>query len=126
MPSSVRLAPAGIATCSDIRPREWLLRREAEGFNDLAIVCAPQPGAPGDQRVRDLERQGATCKRQTIRHEVRTQFRQQPVGAGDPGGGINQPTQRRRQLHHPMMGLTHQPCHALSINPAAMGGSIND
>jgi hypothetical protein len=53
--------------------------------------------------VWDRERQGAAGERQTIGDHMRAEVGKEPVGSERSTGRIDQPRQRRIQLHGPIM-----------------------
>src|SRR5262249_4784517 len=108
-------APAGIVGWACIfhcRGSSW---REAQSLDDLPALGKPQPGAPGNEWVRNVKRQCAAREWQAVRHEALAEFRQQPVGAWRLAGFVDEPGERRRKLHGAIMGLTQHPCHELSL-----------
>jgi hypothetical protein len=106
--------PSGLAGRARLRcqPR-WC---KPQSFDDLAVPGAPEPGPSRDQRVRDVERERAARKRQSIPEEMRAKLRQKPIGAGAVGGGIDKPAERRGKLHREIMAWLHFPCHGLSLS----------
>ena len=107
-------APAGIARrACRFRCREPS-RRKSQRLDHFPAFGPPQPGAPSNQRVRHRQRQSAARERQAIRNQMRADFGQQPVGTRRLAGRIDEPGERRRELHGPIMGLTRLACHELS------------
>jgi hypothetical protein len=104
-------APTGVVRWACFRRCRGSSRGEPHSLDDFPIIGAPQPGAPGDERVRNGKRQRAADERQAILDQTRAEFRQQPVGARRLAGCIDEPGERRRKLHGAIMGLPHQPCH---------------
>ena len=96
-------APTGIA--SGIRqPRAAeSRRRKSHRLDHLAVLGPPQPGAAGNDRVRYGERKRAAGERQVIPDQARPEFAQEPVRARRSAGRIDQPCQRRTQLHGAIM-----------------------
>src|SRR5262249_31601872 len=90
-------APAGIVGSACPRRCRWHARREPQSLDDFSVIGAPQPGAPGNERVRNSKRQGAAGD------EMGAEFRQKPIGARAIGGGIDEPSKRRRKLHRAIM-----------------------
>ena len=97
-------APARIVCWACSRRRRWRARREPQSLDDFSIIGAPQPGAPGNERVRNSKRQGAAGERQAVGDEMGAEFRQERIGARAIGGGIDEPSKRRRKLHRAIMG----------------------
>src|SRR5262249_4030647 len=97
-------APPGIVGSACSRRCRWHARREPQRLDDFAVIGAPQPGAPGNERVRNSKRQGAASERQAVGDEMGAEFRQEAIGARAIGGGIDEPSKRRRKLHRAIMG----------------------
>src|SRR5262245_11174911 len=97
-------APAGIVGPACARRCRWHARREPQSLDDFSVIGAPQPGAPGNERVRSNKRQGAAGERQAVGDEMGAEFRQEPIGARAIGSGIDEPRQSRRKLHRAIMG----------------------
>jgi len=97
-------APAGIVGWACAQRCRWHARREPQSLDDFSVIGAPQPGAPGNERVRNIKRQGAAGERQAVGDEMGAEFRQEPIGARAIGGGIDEPRKSRRKLHRAIMG----------------------
>ena len=106
-------APAGIAGLI-CRFRRWKPPgRKSQGLDHLSAVGAPQPGAPGDQGVRERERQSAAGERHAVLDQVCAELRQPLVGTRRLSGRIDEPRNCRGELHGLIMGLTRLHCHLL-------------
>ena len=68
--------PAGIVGGCH-RRRQRPARRKPKRLDHLAALRAPQPGAPRDQRMRNLQRQRAGRERQAIGDQMRAEFGEQ-------------------------------------------------
>jgi hypothetical protein len=108
-------APANIVRWAVFLSCRGSSRRESQGLDDLPTLGAPEPGAPGNEGVRNTKRQGATREREAILDQMRAEFRQQSVGTRGLRGRIDEPGERRRKLHEAIVGLTHHPCHEISL-----------
>jgi hypothetical protein len=79
--------------------------------------------------VRNIKRQGAAGKWQTVHEQMGAEFGQQSIGTRAIGGGINEPRKSRRKLHYSIMGrrtvfVTADPQSASSLqNSGSVGGS---
>jgi hypothetical protein len=65
--------------------------------------------------VRNFKRQSPARERQAILDQMSAELRQQPIGARDLGGGIDEPGECGRKLHGAIVGLTDHPCHEISL-----------
>jgi hypothetical protein len=74
-------------------------RHEPQGLDHFPALGPPEPGAPSNQRVRHGQCQGAARERQAIRDRTHADLGQQPVGARRLAGRIDEPGERRRELH---------------------------
>ena len=88
--SGGRLRPAGLPP----RRREPA-GQEPQRLDHLAALGPPQPGAPGDERVRRGQRQGAAGERHAIFDQARAEVGQKLVGRRRFGRRVNQPGERR-------------------------------
>ena len=100
---------------SCVQCRQGSARRKAKGLDDLAGFRTPEPGAPGNQRVRNLEGERTARKRQAVRSQMRAELRQQPVGARGLGSRVDKKGERGGKPHGAIMGLTRALCHGLSL-----------
>jgi len=71
---------------------------------NLAVIRAPEPRAPRNQRIWNFERECATRQRQAFRNQSGAEFGQQSIGGREAGGMIYQPGKRGRELHDTIMG----------------------
>src|SRR6516165_8820190 len=104
-------APAGIGGWAYSRRCRWHARRESQSLDDLSVIGAPQPSAPGNERVRNIKRQGSASERQAVGEQMGAEFRQEPIGTRAIGGGIDEPRKSRRKLHRAIMGRRNYSCH---------------
>jgi hypothetical protein len=103
-PACKRGQPALAGIAGQIRhPRGESRRRKSHRLDHLAVPGPPQPGAAGNDRVRHGERQRTAGERQAVPCQARPEFAEEPAGARRSAGGIDQPCQRRTQLHVPIM-----------------------
>ena len=84
-------APAGLAW------RAWRGRsgepsgHEPQRLDHLAAIRAPEPGAPGDQRMGRSEGQRSTGQRHAVRDQACAEIGQKPFGRRRFGRRVNQP-----------------------------------
>src|SRR5262249_11245302 len=100
-------APAGIVGWACSQRCRWHARREPQRLDTFSVLGAPQPGAPGNERVRNFKGQSTAGKRQAVGEQMDAEFRQEPIGASAMGGGIDEPGERRRKLHRAIMEWAH-------------------
>ncbi|MGY2931225.1 hypothetical protein ACVWZ6_000827 [Bradyrhizobium sp. GM6.1] len=62
-----------------------------------------------------LQRQAARRKRHAIGDQMCAKVREQAVGAGAIGGGIDKPGECRREVHGPIMTKAGGLCHGQSL-----------
>ena len=98
-------APAGIVR----RARRFYGREPSghkpQGLDHFPAVGPPQPRAPSNKRVRHGHRQGAARERHAIRAQTCADLGQQPVCARRLNGRIDEPGERRRELHGSNIGV---------------------
>ena len=104
-------APAVVVGWGCFECRQGAAWREAQSLDDLAAIGAPKPDTPGDERVGHGKRERPARERKAILDQMRTEFRQQPIGARHPAGCIDEPGERRGKLHAAIMRSLHRPCH---------------
>ena len=78
-------------------------RRKSHRLDHHAVLGPPQPGAAGNDRVRDGEGQGTAGERQIIPDQLRTELGEEPISARRSAGRIDQPGKRRTQFHGSIM-----------------------
>ena len=93
-------------------------------IGDGVLAIFPVTGAPAEACEAALRAVVAARERQAIRDQTRADLGQQPVGARRLAGRIDEPGERRRELHGPIMGLTQLPCHELFPARTGSGAAI--
>ena len=102
-------APAGVAGLTRRSRGREPARREAQGLDHLAASGPPQPGAPGDQRMRRGERQGAAGERRAVLGQAR--------GRAPPGTGRRRSSRPPRRRARRASGRAAWVDHAVDTLP---------
>ena len=102
---------ATVACSRRSREPSW---QEPQRLDHLAAVRSPEPGAPGNKRMRRGQGQGASRERRAIRDQAGAEVRQKPFRGRRFGRRVNQPDEGCRELHRSIIGPTSLPCHQRS------------
>jgi len=103
----------------------WRAGRESQSLDDFAVVGTPQPSGPGNERVRNIERQRTAGERETVGEQMGAEFGQEPIGTGAVRRAIDKPRQSGGKLHRAILGRRVVLVTPHQLRCASMPSSLN-